>query len=396
MFAILLLSAALAAPPPPTNDLVAHEWGTFTTFSGSSGAPVSFSSGGGVVGDGSLPDWVLGYTATADGKLAAHEAMRLKFAARGLVRMETPVIYFYTARPISIDVHVRFNTARGLMTEFFPPPTLSGQRADDEASFNRAAASLDWSRLSVWPANSPEAMKAKVPDAGNSHYAEARATDAAIVTTTVDGKIYEEKFLFYRGVADFELPITFRALGNDAFEILNSGKAPLAAAYLLELRSGKLRFSMVAVPVGATRANLPKDAADAAALRAALEQSLTAAGLYPKESAAMLATWKAHWLGEDGTRLLYLVPRPVVDRVLPLHINPAPVSTERVFVARAELMTPETERTIAGLLAQAEAAPEQDRPPILAKVRALAGRFTGPACELIRSSPAPKTADAGR
>ena len=38
-------AAAAAAVPPPaqTERLIAHEWGTFTSFSGSNGVPVGFS-----------------------------------------------------------------------------------------------------------------------------------------------------------------------------------------------------------------------------------------------------------------------------------------------------------------------------------------------------------------
>jgi hypothetical protein len=43
---------------------------------------------------------------------------------------------------------------------------------------------------------------------------------------------------------------------------------------------------------------------------------------------------------------LYVVPRPVVDAILPLAITPAPSGIARVFVGRMELVTPATEKTI--------------------------------------------------
>ena len=43
---------------------------------------------------------------------------------------------------------------------------------------------------------------------------------------------------------------------------------------------------------------------------------LSAAGLYDKEALAMVNTWQASWFGENGTRLLYLVPTKLTDKLL--------------------------------------------------------------------------------
>ena len=66
---------------------------------------------------------------------------------------------------------------------------------------------------------------------------------------------------------------------------------------------------------------------------------LVANGLYAKEAAAMVETWRDSWF-EDGLRLFYIVPRAAIDDVLPLEVTPAPASTARVFVGRIELITP--------------------------------------------------------
>ncbi len=59
----------------------------------------------------------------------------------------------------------------------------------------------------------------------------------------------------------------------------------------------------------------------------------------------MLETWKNSWF-EEGSRLIYIVPRGFVDSVLPLQVKPAPASTVRVFVGRLELVTPATEQAV--------------------------------------------------
>jgi hypothetical protein len=55
----------------------------------------------------------------------------------------------------------------------------------------------------------------------------------------------------------------------------------------------------------------------------------------------MVATWRDSWF-EEGTRVLYVVPRSNIDTVLPLDIRPQPVEMERVFVGRTEVITKRT------------------------------------------------------
>src|SRR5258708_37506749 len=76
-----------------------------------------------------------------------------------------------------------------------------------------------------------------------------------------------------------------------------------------------------------------------------LEGTLVSAGLYQDEAHAMLESWKDSWF-EEGSRLIYIVPRAFVDKILPLTIEPQPAGIERVFVGRMELVTPATRRAI--------------------------------------------------
>lgn len=77
----------------------------------------------------------------------------------------------------------------------------------------------------------------------------------------------------------------------------------------------------------------------------------------------MVETWDSAWFGEEGTRLLYLVPRPRTDELLPLTVEPKPVETVRVLVGRHDFVTPEQEaeaerlvRTIRSAQTELEAA----------------------------------------
>ena len=64
--------------------------------------------------------------------------------------------------------------------------------------------------------------------------------------------------------------------------------------------------------------------------------ALVTAGLYPKEATAMVDTWKDQWFAEQGTRVLYILPRAWTDRTLPLDVSPRPDRVVRVM----ELLTP--------------------------------------------------------
>ncbi len=67
---------------------------------------------------------------------------------------------------------------------------------------------------------------------------------------------------------------------------------------------------------------------------AEFEKALITAGLYPKEAKALLATWKNSYFGTKGIRLFWIAPEEWVNTILPLHINPQPKETRRVFVGR--------------------------------------------------------------
>ena len=57
----------------------------------------------------------------------------------------------------------------------------------------------------------------------------------------------------------------------------------------------------------------------------------------------MVKTWDTAWFGEDGTRVLYLVPRGRTDELLPLTVDPKPEEVVRVLVGRHDFLTPEQE-----------------------------------------------------
>ena len=60
----------------------------------------------------------------------------------------------------------------------------------------------------------------------------------------------------------------------------------------------------------------------------------------------MVDTCTTSWFAEEGTRLFYLVPQELTDKLLPLHITPTPAETTRVIVGRVEIMSASEEKRL--------------------------------------------------
>jgi hypothetical protein len=99
------------ANKPASKRFVVHEWGTFTSFSGSDSVKLEFRP----LEDVDLPGFVLN-RARQTGNFPF---LLLKRDITAQQRMETPVTYFYSEEPLQARVRVVF--PRGLLTEFYPP-----------------------------------------------------------------------------------------------------------------------------------------------------------------------------------------------------------------------------------------------------------------------------------
>jgi hypothetical protein len=164
--------------------------------------------------------------------------------------------------------------------------------------------------------------------------------------------------IFYRGIADLAVPVRQLFLDEGRIELRQAGTAPVPSVILFENRGGNLGFRAIGTLEGRIEIDRPQLTGDSAGIRGQLAEALVKSGLYPKEAAAMLATWRESWF-EEGMRVFYIAPRTMIDAVLPLTIQPAPASLERVFVGRVEILPPESQKEIV------EAAAKGDRQPLL-------------------------------
>lgn len=306
ILAVALVLPLFGSSIQPVVPVTVHEWGTFTSVAGRNGesvswAPLHFSS--------DLPCFVHGSPASKGWP--------------GLVRMETPVDYFYTQVPATVSVHVDF--PEGTITEWYP------RAANQEVSDG-----IYWKDLALLPGGKASLPTTKDP----SRYYAARATDSALVQTGEES----EKFLFYRGTGSFKVPMEPVAEGNGV-RLHNIGKEPISLAILFENQQGHIGYRITRNVTDDALLYAPDLTASLDTLRGELTAALEQEGLYPKEAAAMVETWRDSWF-EEGMRVIYLMPRASVDRVLPLKVTPAPKEVQRVFVGRAEVLSPWTDHTI--------------------------------------------------
>lgn len=319
LFVIASTAAALAAAeiqPVQPSELTIHEWGTFTSVAGEDGSAVAWDALG---GKDDLPRFVnsFGYRC-------------FKRSITDTVRMETPVMYFYSPR--DLDAHVKVAFPPGVITEWYPQAQhLTG--------------AIEWQKIKVEPNTSPALPTETEP----SRYYAARGTDSAGIAVGDQ----HEKFLFYRGVGNFQVPLSARVAANGTIAIENRGAEPVPTVILFENREGRLGYRNAGEVKDAIALDSPSLDSSLPVLRTELETALMAQGLYPKEAQAMVETWRDSWF-EEGTRLIYIVPSRAVDTFLPLQVNPAPSQTARVFVGRIELITPEVMRSVEDAMARSD------------------------------------------
>jgi hypothetical protein len=334
------------------NRLVVHEWGTFTSIAGRDGVALEWRP---LNGPSDLPRFV--HTMQErDGGLR-HRAVG-KGDLTASVRMETPVLYFYSGKEMDVSVKVDF--PQGQITEWYPQARAVGTN-------------VDWGKLKVMPG---AALNLPVESA-HSHYYPAREVDAAPVQVCgTNGKPgQQEKFLFYRGVGTFDLPLTVRLEGQSVV-LKNTGKDEIAHLIIFENRGGKIGYRLYDGLTGEMKYERPNLDQKMDALLVDLKRILVASGLYEKEALAMIKTWSSSWF-EEGVRVFYILPRQTTDRILPVTIDPRPAELVRVLVGRAEVITPEMERSVEQQISRLRDSSPQVREVAMEGIRKY-GRFSEP------------------
>jgi hypothetical protein len=362
IFAALGLSVTSAK----NGGLVVHEWGTFTSVADERGLPVTWAPLSGVE---DLPCFV------------SRLDLKNYKSFEGLVRMETPVLFFYSNRPVTASVHVDF--PKGWITEYYPQPSNVskeyGQAAYTGVDYKNGHA--DWDSVEVLPDENPTLPSSQGP----SRYYEARNTDAAALRV---GK-QNERMIFYRGIGSFIPALQPKFMPDGKLRLRTTIPDAIPLAVVFENRGGPVGYRFVRDLSETVDVDQPEMTGDLAQLRRTLVSELMELGLYQKEALAMVETWHDSWF-EEGTRVFYIVPRKQADALLPLKITPAPDAIARVFVGRVEVLSPWTRQTIRDAAADHDLAPLKKfgrfLEPFVAQMRAQSGFMQQAEAEISRTA----------
>lgn len=372
----LLVSAAVAEEGPAYQ---VHEWGTFTTVSGSDGILLA----GLEREEETLPAFVHAHLGLENGQppdmaeierifkqhgtLGFNEPLSKGLGRRPLegvtVKMETPVIYFHSDEIAPIHASVKVGFQGGTISQWYPqrsggeklpepppaadpvklPTPLSAWKLDFNKPYRGA---IEWDIDILSQDATRSAVIFKPGDTVGWLRARQPMTNAV---RTQDGET--EGYLFYRGVGRFDPGLHTSVDTDETLHLANrtGGKIPWLVALEITSSTG-LRWTEFpeGMEAGASL-DIPESAlkAESAALPDPLYRAMTAGlvrcGLSVPEARAMVETWWHSYFESPGLRIFWVLPRATTDRVLPLEISPPPVEMVRVLVGRSEVLRPRKE-----------------------------------------------------
>ena len=401
---------------------VAHEWGTFTSVMGSDGTTLSGLSHE----ERDLPSFV-------------YDIREFAALTGASPKMETPVIYFYSPEPWRVRVDVSF--PRGVITQWYPGATRvnhgTGKRASQEGSLPRIDELKDgyvrWGKSHELLVLGPDADVEPLEVEEGDPWAFTREVHANWLTVCnpnlpksrgekidVDSAREVERFLFYRGLGDFPLPLAARVfreeLTADSCEVelelsnLNP-EEPLRHLFLVRVHDGKAGWTKLPdlttpVQTGPLTLELSDFSESTDELVGALTDALARTGLFLDEAYSMARTWQEGYFQDEGLRVLYVLSPELVERELPLSIrgmrepfknsgatprNAAsePDSVVRTFVGRTELISPEREAELEQIVQDWALGTEAQRGAAWAEISRW-GRFAVPYLERVLTLAVPE------
>jgi len=375
----------------PATSLVVHEWGTFTSVSGHDGITLEWRP---LTVESELPSFVYSVdrdstrrqqpapptqatpklpplapppTQPQPARPRSSQPRELRYPSKSAtpvsVRMETPVVYFYAKEDTSVSVKVDF--VGGKITEWYPQGrTVRG-------------GTIDWGTFKVVP----DAYVELANDFRENHYYSARETDSAPIQVNNSGLVEYERFLFYRGVGNFDLPLSIK-LEENRVRITNEYRENICKVVLFENQEGKIGYRVQDMPQTDLLLDRPVLDGKIEGLREEIKAMLISQGLFEKEADAMLKTWRDSWF-EEGLRVFYIMPRKTTDAILPIAIDPKPSELVRVLVGRMELITPEIERNVTNQITKLDSPSKTERDAALKAINKY-GRFREPILTQIR------------
>jgi hypothetical protein len=267
--------------------------------------------------------------------------------------METPVLYFYADKEMDALVQVAFKN--GIINQWYPDRSM-GQNVN-KPFIDLAIPSLGFNTWDIHIMD-PAATPKLIDDWSvvTQEYIAPRNTASNCIKTQKDEY---EKFIFYRGLANFETPFKLEFNQQNNLIIENKFSNPLS--YVLVYDNSPNRQPTIwwsgSMKSGERKviANPSKDSEFNEVNQEIFHfrDELVNSGLFRDEADALLSTWFEGYFVNitdvEGLRVFWITPETYIDEILPLNIQPLPETTKRVFVGRSEIFKKEFEKELASL-----------------------------------------------
>lgn len=330
-----------------------HEWGTFTSLINENGELMS----GMHHEEEPLPGFVYGLreegiSSSLDNRYRCRPHTKCAFPSpadplsevipynefntKVTQKMETPVIYFYGKKDQKVNVEVAF--PGGMISQWFPAAKTFNNHLSE---FKNGL--MSWEVSLKEPKDNQGYAKTKEDSIWNP----ARETQAN--TIQVNGEtIEEERFIFYRGIGDFEVPLKVK-IQNSTITLTNTSDQTVPALFYLKTSKefGVQKFlALPALKAHESKSFSTTEAQLVKAVNTPIQKALVAQGLFSDEAISMLRTWKKSYFHTEGERLLYLLPSAWTETILPMKINPTPEKLVRVLIGRIELFSKDAQAAL--------------------------------------------------
>ena len=220
-FILSIVWVAVLSAVSFSQSLTVHEWGTFTTLHGSDGGTLS----GLYIEEEALPPFVYHHPGFSPDPIITTNGYRP--VKNCTVKMETPVLYFYTDKETKVKVHVDFPS--GTISQWYPnrsggelSPTSDTLTVGGEQN-----GYIDWD-ATVLASGSKEELTQKTI---SRKWYDPRQTESNLIKNN-DGDV--EKYLFYRGLANFALPLALHFLNDNTLEVKNNSTLSIPFIYIYD------------------------------------------------------------------------------------------------------------------------------------------------------------------
>jgi hypothetical protein len=299
-----LIAAPLCQAQPAPQRLIAHEWGVITALADEQGQLLTWQP---LEGAPPVPSFIQRYEMPQ---------------SPGTVRIDIPAIFFKVDQQTAVTMNMEF--LKGYFYTGYP-------RADYQDY------TLSWPAITLLPGGN----MTLITEPTASRYYQLRNTQGAQVRVDHAGHKQYERFIHLRGAGRLELPLRVK-VDHEEFHIEPASNlaSQIGQVIAIENRKGKISFRMVDLQEGKARFARSQTAMNIDLATARLRRLLNQQGLYPDEASAAVAGISPEWF-EPGTRLIYLLPRQMVDETFKCQLTPAPSNHLRLYAVRVELITPQ-------------------------------------------------------